>query len=96
METDGISDGNHGVLQPERYPHGGITRRTPDSVGNIAIRKGRSSARPIAAIPFATEYLDRLHITAASHGHVIVVEVLVARRVGLRVTLASRAQPTRW
>jgi 6-phosphofructokinase 1 len=61
-------------------------------VGNIPIREGRSSARPSAGIPFATEYLGRLHITAASHDRVIVVE-LIGRHGGWMALHAGVAGP---
>jgi len=155
-ETYGIRDGYNGLMLPERYPEGGITRLTPDSVRGITHQGGtiigttnrgnplkfpvqakdgtweeidrsdelvrlfrmhefdalitcggdgslgianvlqKKGLRVIGvpktidndldgtvitfgfdtAVAFATECLDRLHTTAASHGRVIVVEVM--------------------
>jgi len=44
------------------------------------------------AVSFATECLDRLHSTAASHQRIIVVEVMVVMPVGLRWNVESQVQ----
>lgn len=51
----GIREGFHGLLDPERFPHGGVVPLTRDAVSGIAYMEERSSARRTAATRFTIQ-----------------------------------------